>query len=178
MDTKNVIKTSIINNFLKGDKSIALRDDSCFIEEGIIDSVGVLELIAFLEDGSEYAAVIPKFIASVLTGKPPVIFGDGEQSRDFTFIRDVVAANILAAESHATGVFNIGRSERVTVNHLARVLIDLTGNAAIRPVHKEPRPDDVKHSLADITRARAFGYNPGYSLEQGLKETLKTFGRS
>ncbi len=130
------------------------------------------------DPNSQYAAVIPKFITSILTGKPPVIFGDGEQSRDFTFIRDVVAANILAAESHATGVFNIGRSERVTVNHLAQVLIDLTGNAAIHPVHKEPRPGDVKHSLADITRARAFGYNPGYSLEQGLKETLKTFGRS
>jgi UDP-glucose 4-epimerase len=130
------------------------------------------------DPGSEYAAVIPKFIASVLAGKPPVIFGDGEQSRDFTFVRDVVEANILAAESRATGVFNIGRSERVTVNHLTRVLIDLAGNATIRPVHKEPRPGDVKHSLADITRARAFGYNPRYSLVQGLKETLKTFSRS
>jgi len=130
------------------------------------------------DPNSQYAAVIPKFITSILAGKPPVIFGDGEQSRDFTFVRDVVEANILAAESRATGVFNIGRSERVTVNHLARVLIDLAGNATIRPVHKEPRPGDVKHSLADITRARAFGYNPRYSLEQGLKETLKTFGRS
>ena len=127
---------------------------------------------------SQYAAVIPKFITNILAGRPPVIFGDGEISRDFTFVRDVVEANILAAESQATGVFNIGRSERVTLNHLARLLIDMAGNAAIRPVHEAPRAGDVKHSLADISRARAFGYNPGYSLEQGLKETLKAFGQS
>jgi UDP-glucose 4-epimerase len=130
------------------------------------------------DPNSQYAAVIPKFITSILAGKPPVIFGDGEQSRDFTFVRDVVEANILAAESRATGVFNIGRSERVTLNHLAQLIIGLAGDTAIRPVHAEPRPGDIKHSLADITRARAFGYNPGYSLEQGLKETLRTFGQS
>jgi UDP-glucose 4-epimerase len=130
------------------------------------------------DPNSQYAAVIPKFITSILAGKPPVIFGDGEHSRDFTFVRDVVEANILAAESQATGVFNIGRSERVTLNHLAQLIIDLAGDASIRPVHEEPRPGDVKHSLADISRARAFGYNPRYSLEQGLKETLKTFGQS
>jgi UDP-glucose 4-epimerase len=66
----------------------------------------------------------------------------------------------------------------VTLNHLARLLIDLAGDAAIRPIHEEPRPGDVRHSLADITRARAFGYNPRHSLEQGLKEVLRTFGQN
>lgn len=130
------------------------------------------------DPNSQYAAVIPRFISNILAGRPPVIFGDGEQSRDFTFVRDVVEANILAAESRATSVFNIGRSERVTLNHLARLLIDLAGDAAIRPIHEEPRLGDVRHSLADITRARAFGYNPRYSLEQGLKEVLRTFGQN
>jgi len=131
------------------------------------------------DPNSQYAAVIPKFITNILAGKSPVIFGDGEQSRDFTFVRDVVGANIQSAESQATGVFNVGRSERVTLNQLARLLINLAGVTSIRPIYEEPRAGDIKHSLADITRAAmAFNYRPGYSLEQGLKETLKTFVRS
>jgi UDP-glucose 4-epimerase len=124
---------------------------------------------------SQYAAVIPKFINSVLEGKPPVIFGDGKQSRDFTFVRDVAEANILTAESEATGIFNIGRSERVTLNRLAQLIIRLAGNNSIKPVYEAPRAGDILHSLADISRARNFGYQPKYSLEEGLKETLKTF---
>jgi UDP-glucose 4-epimerase len=125
------------------------------------------------DPNSPYAAVIPLFVTRALAGKPPVIFGDGEQSRDFTFVRDVAAANILAAESQATGIFNIGRSNRVTLNHLARLIIKLVGNDTIVPVHEAPRAGDIIHSLADISRARAFGYQPKYSLEEGLKEIMK-----
>jgi UDP-glucose 4-epimerase len=121
---------------------------------------------------SQYAAVIPAFIQNVLDGRPPIIFGDGKQTRDFTFIRDVVDANILAAESDATGVYNIGRGERVSINRLAKLVIKLVGNK-VAPVHREPRPGDVKHSLADISRARQFGYNPQYDLEEGLRETIR-----
>jgi UDP-glucose 4-epimerase len=124
------------------------------------------------DPGSPYAAVIPLFINSVLEGKPPVIFGSGEQTRDFTFVKDVVEANILAAESTATGVFNIGTGSRVTINHLAQLIIDITGKNKIRPVHQDTRPGDVLHSLADVTRARIFGYLPKYSLEQGLREVV------
>jgi UDP-glucose 4-epimerase len=124
---------------------------------------------------SQYAAVIPKFISNVLKGKPPVIFGDGEQSRDFTFVRDVAEANILLAEGEATGIFNIGRSERVTLNRLAQLIIGLAGNNGIKPVYEAPRAGDILHSLADISRARNFGYQPKYILEEGLKETIKTF---
>ncbi len=124
---------------------------------------------------SPYAAVIPLFINSAIAGKSPVIFGNGEQSRDFTFIKDVVEANILVAESRANGVFNIGTSERVTINHLAQLIIRLVGNSAIKPVYRDPRPGDIAHSLADISKTKAFGYHPKYSLEAGLKETLDAF---
>ena len=124
---------------------------------------------------SPYAAVIPIFLSNVLAGKPPVIFGDGEQSRDFIFIRDITEANILAAETRATGIINIGSSKRVTINDLARLIIKLAGNTTIKPVYKDPRPGDIVHSLADISRAESFGFRPRYSLEEGLKETLARF---
>ncbi len=124
---------------------------------------------------SQYAAVIPKFVSSVYENKPPTIFGDGEQSRDFTFVRDVAEANILAAESDATGIFNIGTGENITINQLAQLAVKLAGNGNIKPIHKEPRPGDIRHSLADITKARAFGYAPRYSLKEGLKETIRRF---
>jgi len=124
---------------------------------------------------SPYAAVIPIFINNALAGKSPVIYGDGEQSRDFTFVKDVVEANILAAESKVTGIFNIGRSKSVTINHLAKLIIRFVGNSAVKPAYTDPRPGDVVHSLSDISKAKAFGYHPKYSLEQGLKETLDAF---
>ncbi|MCK4221672.1 MAG: NAD-dependent epimerase/dehydratase family protein, partial [Dehalococcoidia bacterium] len=125
------------------------------------------------DPGSQYAAVIPRFIARVAAGQPPVIFGDGEQTRDFTFIKDAVQANILAAESSATGTFNIGKGERTTINDLAQLTIRLMGNN-VRPIHQAPRPGDIRHSLADVTKSRQFGYAPKYSLESGLKEVIQS----
>jgi UDP-glucose 4-epimerase len=124
------------------------------------------------DPNSPYAAVIPLFINSVMAGKSPVIFGNGEQSRDFTFVRDVVEANILAAEGTATGVFNIGSGVRVTINHLAELVIRLVGDNTIKPMYRDARPGDILHSLADITRAGTFGYRPKYSLEEGLREVV------
>ena len=117
---------------------------------------------------SDYAAVVPKFVKSVSENKPPVIFGDGEQTRDFTFVKDVVRANLLAAKSGATGVFNIASGRRVSINELAEKIIKIQGKE-LEPVHSEPREGDVKHSLGDISRAqRGFGFEPRYSLEEGL----------
>ncbi len=127
------------------------------------------------DPGSQYAAVMPRFIKRVSQGKPPIIFGDGEQSRDFTFVTDVVEANILAAENNATGIFNIGKGESITINQLAELTIKLIGNS-VEPIYQEPRPGDVRHSLADISKARAFGYNPNYGLEEGLRKTIGSFG--
>jgi UDP-glucose 4-epimerase len=120
------------------------------------------------DPNSQYAAVIPSFIQRTGAGEPPVIFGDGEQTRDFTFVRDVVAANIQAAEGQASGVYNIGRGERVSLNELARLVIELSGRD-LKPVYEGPRAGDVRHSLADISRARGFGYDPQFSLKEGLR---------
>ncbi len=127
------------------------------------------------DPGSQYAAVIPLFFDKVVAGKSPVIFGDGEQSRDFTFVKDVVNANILAAESNATGIFNLGNSKRITINELVNIIINLVGNNTVKPVYQNPRSGDILHSLADISKARVFGYNPEYSIQKGLQETLKSF---
>jgi len=125
---------------------------------------------------SEYAAVIPRFIKRALEGKAPVIFGDGEQTRDFAFVKDAAESNILAAESEACGVFNIGNGKSITVNELAKQVLSITGSKA-EPVHEEPRPGDITHSVADISRARAIGYEPKYTLEEGLKRTVEEFRR-
>jgi UDP-glucose 4-epimerase len=125
------------------------------------------------DPSSQYAAVVPRFMDRLFGGEPPIIFGDGEQTRDFTFVKDAVEANILAAESDPGGVFNIGTGRRVSVNELAMLISRLTGKG-IKPIHQEPRPGDIKHSLADISKARQFGYNPKYSLEEGLRETIRS----
>ncbi len=126
------------------------------------------------DPNSQYAAVIPRFRERVSKGNPPVIFGDGEQTRDFTFVKDVVEANILAGESELTGTFNIGKGECVSINQLAGLITRLIGDK-LEPIHQAPRPGDIRHSLADISRARAFGYEPRFSLETGLRETMRSF---
>jgi UDP-glucose 4-epimerase len=122
---------------------------------------------------SPYAAVIPLFFRSVLDGIPPVIYGDGEQSRDFTFVNDVTEANIRAAQSDVTGIFNLGNSQRITINFLTDSIIRLAGKNGIKAVYKDPRPGDILHSLADFSKARSFGYDPAYDLQEGLKATLE-----
>lgn len=127
------------------------------------------------DPNSEYAAVIPKFITRLLDGKPPIIYGDGEQTRDFVYVLDVVRANILAMESGATGVFNIAGGRRINLNELARNLGEIMG-VHTPPIYEPPRLGDVRDSLADISRARvAFGYSPRYALKEGLRETVIWF---
>lgn len=126
------------------------------------------------DPNSQYAAVIPRFIKRIYEGNSPIIFGDGEQTRDFTFIKDAVEANILAAESDACGLFNISRGKGVTINRLAELVIELVGNK-VEPIHEEPRPGDIRHSLADVSKAKAFGYEPKYDLTVGLAETIRWF---
>lgn len=124
---------------------------------------------------SEYAAVIPKFITRILNNQSPIIYGDGEQSRDFTFVQDVVQANIHAMERDVEGVFNIAYGERHTLNELAFTIMELTGKR-IKPVHKAVRQGDILHSLADITAARSrLKYSPDYTFESGLQETVSWF---
>jgi UDP-glucose 4-epimerase len=126
---------------------------------------------------SAYAAVVPRFIAAYKAGEPPVIFGDGEQSRDFTYIDNVVDANLAALTSaDAPGrVYNIACNDRITLNQLATELGEIMG-AAVKPVHAAPRPGEVRHSQAAIDQAQAdLGYEPRISLREGLKRTVAAF---
>lgn len=123
------------------------------------------------DPNSEYAAVIPSFAKRLSEGKPPIIYGDGEQTRDFVFVSDVVRANILAAESEATGVCNIGQGQSITINELA-TLITRIMNKDPGIIYEEARAGDIRHSLADISKAGLFGYRPQYDLEQGLRKTI------
>ena len=126
---------------------------------------------------TQYAAVIPKFITSIMNDKPPTIYGDGKQSRDFTFVKDVVNANILAmkARGAAGKVFNIAAGKRTTINELVSILDNILGKDIVSE-HTEPREGDIKHSLADISLAKKIlGYEPKYTLEEGLKETVKWY---
>lgn len=125
------------------------------------------------DPNGEYAAVIPKFISLMLNGERPVIYGDGEQSRDFTFIDNAIQANILAAESDVTGeAFNVGCGGRVTVNELVDTLNDLL-NTDIDPIYDDPRPGDVRHSHADISKATTLlNYEPEVGFAQGLERTI------
>jgi UDP-glucose 4-epimerase len=126
---------------------------------------------------SEYAAVIPRFIAAYRSDEPPVIFGDGEQSRDFTYVDNVVDANLAALDAEAAPgrVYNIACGERITLNQLARELREQSG-ATVTPVHAAPRPGEVRHSQADIGQARIdLGYDPRVSLAEGLRATVEAF---
>ncbi len=123
---------------------------------------------------SQYAAAIPLFIKNCRENNPPVIFGDGEQTRDFTFVYDVVQANILAAESDAAGVYNVSQGERITINRLVEYIIEKTG-ADVRPVYTQERPGDILHSLAEISRAKTFGYQPEFDLQTGLERTIRYY---
>jgi UDP-glucose 4-epimerase len=126
---------------------------------------------------SEYAAVIPAFIRRIRRGEPPVIFGDGEQSRDFTYVDNVVVANLLAVKARgvAGGVFNIAGGRGITVNQLARTLGRLMGFKG-DAIHVESRPGDVLHSRADISRAREdLGFSVRVGFEEGLQKTVRYF---
>ena len=127
------------------------------------------------DPSSEYAAVIPKFINSIFNGKSPIVYGDGEQTRDFTFVLDVINANILAAESKETGVFNIAQGKRISINDLIKTLTNVIGkNPEI--IYDDVRPGDIKHSLADISKAnKKINYEPKYNIKDGLEETVKWF---
>lgn len=124
---------------------------------------------------SEYAAVIPKFITSIMNDIPPVIYGDGEQTRDFTFVEDVADANINAMLSDAVGNFNIAGGRRVSLNQLVGIINELVGKD-LEPTYESPRAGDVRHSLASVDKAKqGFGYEPRYTLEEGLRRTIEWF---
>jgi len=129
------------------------------------------------DPSSAYSGVISRFVTALLNGESPVIYGDGEQSRDFTFISNVVSANLKAAESpQANGqVINIGNGQRTTLNQLLGELQRILGTK-IEPTDESQRAGDVRHSLADISRAQTLlDYHPAVGLEEGLQRTVEWY---
>jgi nucleoside-diphosphate-sugar epimerase len=129
------------------------------------------------DPNSIYSAVIPRFIEALVAGRPPVIFGDGEQSRDFTYIDNVVHANLLAmAAEHTHGeAVNVACGRRVSLNQLLKILQDIIGSH-VSPFYEEPRKGDVRHSLADIQRVKTvLNYDPKVRIEEGLRKTVEFF---
>ena len=128
------------------------------------------------QSANQYAGVISIFINRALKNEPLVIFGDGKQTRDFIYVKDVVKANVLVAESkRANGrVFNVATGKQTSILELAQKVIGITGaNASI--VFGKPRPGDIRHSLADISEIRKLGFEPEWSLEDGLKKTVEWY---
>jgi UDP-N-acetylglucosamine 4-epimerase len=132
--------------------------------------------------GGPYAAVIPLFMQGVLENKPPFIDGDGEQSRDFTYVENAVQANIRALFTSnpdaLNRIYNIAVGERVTVNELFHTIAGLL-RSGLKPNYRAPRPGDVRDSLADISAAKKYlGYQPTVRLKEGLERTLAWFRQS
>ncbi len=127
-----------------------------------------------------YGGVTTVFADRLLKDSPLEIYGDGEQTRDFVYVQDVVEANMLALEkSSAIGeVFNVGTGTGETINHVAVLLKEIAGKEHIKDVHLDPRPGDVRHGYADISKAKKLlGYSPKVSMKQGLTELLKWYTR-
>jgi len=126
------------------------------------------------DPGSEYSAVIPKFIAAIRAGQAPTIYGDGEQTRDFTYVDNVVRANLQACEAGEDALgqaFNIACGERISLNALVAILAGFNGRE-VKPKHEPARPGDIRHSLAGIDKARRLlGFAPTTSSREGLRRT-------
>jgi nucleoside-diphosphate-sugar epimerase len=132
------------------------------------------------DPASQYAAAIPAFVTAILRDSPPTIYGDGEQSRDFTYVDNVVQANLLAARAKETHgeVVNIACGEAVTVNAIIGMINQLLGKN-VKPIYAPARPGDVKHSLADITAAKKLiGFKPVLLFRQGLERSIDWYRRN
>ncbi len=133
------------------------------------------------DPSSQYSGVISRFISALMTGERPVIYGDGEQSRDFTYVSNVVNGNLRAAEAPGCSeqVINVANGERTTLNQLLDTLKRITGKTEVEAEHRASRVGDVRDSLADITRARELlGYEPQVGLEEGLLKTIEWWKQS
>lgn len=126
------------------------------------------------DPSSEYSGVISKFIAAFLKGEQPVIYGDGEQTRDFVYVADVVAANVLASRRFSSGVYNIANAKSTSLNDLVKIIGKILGLEVI-PRYEAPRPADIRHSLANVSRAKSAGYSPNYNIEDGLAATIRWY---
>lgn len=123
---------------------------------------------------SAYAAAVPIFITKAIRNEDITIFGDGEQTRDFIFVKDIAAANAFMAEHDFTGVYNIAYGGRMTINHLAEMIVKILGSKS-KIVHLPERAGDVKHSSACVDKLASTGFKPSWTFEQGLEEAIRAY---
>jgi len=123
---------------------------------------------------SAYAAAVPIFITKALANEDITIFGDGEQTRDFVFVKDIAAANAFMAEHPFTGVYNVAYGGRMTINTLAKMIVDILGSKS-KIVYLPERPGDVKHSTACVDKLLSTGFKPSWDFRRGLEVTVKSY---
>jgi UDP-glucose 4-epimerase len=128
-------------------------------------------------DDSPYTGVIAIWFNRARNNQNLIVFGDGEQSRDFTYVNDVVQANILAGEKDAPGeIINIGAGNPITLTNLGKLILKLTGKEELKLEYTDPRPGDIKHSFADLSKSkRLLGFQPKYKQEEGLRQYFKWY---
>jgi len=152
-----------------------------FAKSGRLDTVSLRYFNVFgpfQNPKSDYAAAVPAFITKALRDEPITIYGDGTQTRDFIYVKDVAAANaFFATQSEATGVFNVACGDRLNITNVARTIQEIAGSQ--KPIENGPaRPGDIKHSAASIEKMKAAGFTPRYGLTEGLRETIDYFRAS
>jgi nucleoside-diphosphate-sugar epimerase len=156
------------------------RHCSAFTDQGRLATVSLRYFNVFgpyQDPRSEYAAAVPAFIEKAIRGEPITIFGDGQQTRDFIYVDDVVAANaFFAVESQATGIFNVACGRQITVTDLALTIRKITKSSCTIDYGAE-RPGDVKHSLAGIDKMHTAGFRPVCDLAAGLRATIEFFSK-
>jgi UDP-glucose 4-epimerase len=123
---------------------------------------------------SAYAAAVPIFTAKAVANEPITIFGDGEQTRDFIYVKDIVAANVFMAQSEFTGVYNIAYGKKITINNLVDTIKNIIGSSS-EVKHLPERAGDVKHSMAAVDKLNTTGFVPSSSFDAGLAETITFF---
>jgi UDP-glucose 4-epimerase len=126
------------------------------------------------DPASAYAAAVPIFVSKAVANEEITIFGDGEQTRDFIYVKDIVAANVFMAESNNTGVYNVAYGKKITINNLAELIIELTGSSS-EIKHLDERPGDVKHSMASVEKLLNTGFRPTNNFTDGLEKTIQFF---
>ena len=129
------------------------------------------------DPNSAYAAAVPIFIARALENKPITLFGDGGQTRDFIFVKDIAAANAFMAEHEFTGVHNIAYGGRITIQDLAEKIIRLTNSNSVIE-HLPERAGDVRHSMAAVDKLNATGFVPSFNFEEGLRQTIEFYANN
>ena len=123
---------------------------------------------------SAYAAAIPIFTAKAVANEDITIYGDGEQTRDFIYVKDIVEANVFMAMNDFTGVYNIAYGKKITINDLVKEIVKVT-NSKSKVVHLDERPGDVKHSMAGVEKLSSTGFKPKHTFAEGMKKTIAFF---